>query len=101
MPYFGYAIVRPPNLVESALAEGTGIASSAVAAYRTKWYCPNGTVRTSAGTAYGPLDWNCDGTVGGVVSVNVTGPKSPALTTLVARGDWVTLAYGGGAVGGP
>lgn len=101
VPYFGYAIVRPPNLVESALAEGTGIASSAVAAYRTKWYCPNGTVRTSAGTAYGPLDWNCDGTVGGVVSVNVTGPKSPALTTLVARGDWVTLAYGGGAVGGP
>jgi hypothetical protein len=101
VPYFGYAITRPPDLVESALAEATGVASSAVSAFRTKWHCPNGTVRTSAGPASGPLDWNCNGVVAGVVSVNVSGPKSPALTTLVARNDWATLAYGGGRIGGP
>ena len=101
VPYFGYATVRPPDLVESALVESVGVAAVGAAPFRTKWYCPNGTLRTSAGTAYGPIDWNCDGVVAGTVAVNVSGPKSPALTTLVPRSDWTTLAYGGGTLGGP
>lgn len=98
--YFGYAVTRPPDLVESSLKETIGVASSAATSFRTKWWCPNGTVRTSPGTVNGPLDWNCDGVAGGTVSVNLTGPATTALTTLVARSDWATLVYGGGAVGG-
>jgi len=101
VPYFGYATVRPPDLVESALVESVGIAAIGAAPFRTKWYCPSGALRTSSGTAYGPIDWNCDGVVSGTVAVNVTGPKSPALTRLVPRNDWTTLAYGGGTLGGP
>ena len=58
--------------------------------------CPNGTKRAvNVGT--GPFDWNCDGTLGALVSVNTNGENGT--TSLTGQTDWDKLVYDGGLVG--
>jgi DDE superfamily endonuclease len=96
-PYFGYSSSVLPTLNEASLNEAVGLNSSAASTYKTRWFCPNDVQVQSPGTANGPLDWNCNGTASGTVSVDVNNDN--ATTTLVGWNNWGTLVYGGGAVG--
>ena len=94
--YWGYSNVAPPALNEASLKESTGLGSTA-SAFRTSWKCPNGSTRTTAGPASGPIDWNCDGdsldtTAADINDDNVT-------SSLTAQNNWASFVFGGGAVG--
>ena len=97
-PSFTYSSFLLPNLNEAALNEAVGLGSAAAATYRTRWYCPNVTARLTPAGANLPIDWNCNGTASGVVSVNVN--NEGGITTLGTQNNWGSLVYGGGAVGG-
>jgi len=96
-PYFGYSTSTLPPLDEGSLDENVGLNSSAASTYRTRWFCPDGTLVTSPGTANGPLDWSCNGTITQpvVVDLNNDGMRD----TLTSFNDLGNLVYGGGAVG--
>jgi len=97
-PDFGYSRADLPDLNEGSLNENVGLASSAAKAYRTKWICPAGFLTTSATTANGPLDWNCNGVAtNNPVAVNLNGAADGSVLT--GWNDWGNLVFGGGAVG--
>lgn len=96
-PYFGYSSATLPTLNENALNENVGLNSPGAHQFRTRWFCPDGTGALSPGTAYGPIDWNCNGTRGGTVSVDLNGDG--ARNTLPGYNNWGNLVYGGGTVG--
>jgi hypothetical protein len=96
-PYFGYSYYDLPDLNEASLNESVGLNSGLAATYRTRWYCPSGTLTTSPGTANGPLDWNCNGAISSPVSRDLNGDG--VLNTLTSWRDWGNLVYNGGAVG--
>jgi hypothetical protein len=96
-PYFGYSAVDLPNLVEGSLNENVGLNSAAANIFRTRWFCPNGTLVTGPTTANGPTNWNCNGATGGTVSADINGDG--VLNTLTSHNDWGNLVYGGGQVG--
>lgn len=97
-PDFGYSRSSLPALNEASLNEAVGLASAAANTYRTRWFCPGGGQTTSPGTANGPLDWNCNGTISNPVAVDLNGDSF--LSSLTGFNDWASLVYGGGAVGG-
>jgi hypothetical protein len=96
-PDFGYSRSLLPSLDEASLNESVGLDSSAANTYRTRWFCPDGAQATSPGTANGPLDWNCNGTIGSPASVDLN--RDSGLGSLTGFNDWANLVYGGGAVG--
>jgi hypothetical protein len=97
-PTFTYSSFSLPSLNEAALNEAVGLGSANAATYRTRWFCPNGTQRTTPGAANLPIDWNCNNVAGGVVASNING--SGGLTVLGTQNNWASLTYGGGNVGG-
>jgi hypothetical protein len=96
--YFGYSRFVPPPLNENNLNQNVGLNTPAAATYRTRWFCPDGSLTTSPGTANGPLDWNCNGIAAGTVAADINGDG--VLTTLRSFNNWANIVYGGGAVGG-
>jgi hypothetical protein len=97
-PSFTYSSFALPSLNEASLNESAGLASASAATFRTRWGCPNGTVRFTAGGANAPIDWNCNGTASGMASANINGDS--VLTTLGTQNNWASIVYGGGGVGG-
>jgi hypothetical protein len=97
-PSFTYSSFTLPSLNESALNENAGLGDARAATYRTRWFCPNGTQRTTAGGANLPINWNCDGVTGGIVAANVN--NAGGLSVLGTQNNWANLVYGGGTVGG-
>lgn len=95
--YFGYSWADLPDLVETTLNENVGLNSAAANTFRTRWYCPNGVLKTSLGTANGRLNWNCNSLISNPVSadLNFDGVRN----RLTGWNDWANLVYGGGAVG--
>ena len=96
--YFGFSSFVVPNLVETALKEACGLHTTAANTYRTRWFCPNGTQRTTVGGANLPINWNCDGVTGGVVASDIN--NAGGLSVLGTQNNWANLTYGGGTVGG-
>ncbi|TDD20875.1 hypothetical protein E1218_21900 [Kribbella turkmenica] len=94
--YWGYSNVAPAALNEASLRESAGLGSSA-SGFRTKWKCPNGTIRTTSGAASNPIDWNCDGDATDTTAADVNDDN--ATTTLTAQNNWANIVFGGGAVG--
>jgi len=95
--YWGYSNVAPTSINEARPNEAVGLGSSA-AAFKTKWKCPDGTTRTTAGTANAPIDWNCDGdTVDSTTPADINGDKATSI--LIAQNNWANIVFGGGAVG--
>jgi len=93
---YDYQRTTPYTLDENALNEANGIGSVSNG-YRTKWYCPGGSTRTS--TAAYPIDWDCDGsTDASLVSVDINHDGSK--TVLTSQLNWKNLAYNGGDIGG-
>jgi len=97
-PSFTYSSFTLPSLNEAALNENAGLGSASAATYRTRWFCPNGTQRTTVGGANLPINWNCDGTTGGVVASDIN--SAGGLSVLGTQNNWANLVYGGGTVGG-
>ncbi len=84
---------------EASLDEATGLgaaAGSAAAGFLTLARCPNGS-QVMWPLLAGPLDFNCDGTTGGVVSsdTNADGTK----TAFTGFTDWPNIVFKGGGVG--
>ncbi|WP_018348580.1 hypothetical protein [Longispora albida] len=96
--YFGYSDFAPPALNEGSLREGLGLNSTEAAAWKTKWKCPNGTTRTTTGTANGAIDWNCDGDTTDTARTDVNDDNR--IRTLTAQDNWASIVFGGGSVGG-
>lgn len=96
--YWGYSSVQPTSINEARPDERVGLGSLG-AGYKTKWKCPNGTTRTTAGAANQPIDWNCDGdTTDSTTKADINGDKTTSI--LIAQNNWANLVFGGGAVGG-
>ena len=95
--YFGYSPTDLPDLSESALVEADGLGHDKAKKYRTKWFCPTGSLVTSPGPASDPLDWDCSGAIGGTVSVDVNDDEDTS--TLRGFRDWGHLVYDGGTIG--
>jgi hypothetical protein len=96
--YWGYSSVQPTSINEARPDETAGLGSLG-AGYRTSWKCPNGTTRTTAGSADKPIDWNCDGdTTDTTTAADINGDKTTSI--LIAQNNWANLVFGGGAVGG-
>jgi hypothetical protein len=97
-PDFGFSRFDYPDLIETSLNEASGLGSSMASTYRTRWWCPNGTLRFTSAGANSNIDWNCSGAINsGTVSVDIN--KDGVKNTLTSRNDWGTLVYGGGLVG--
>ncbi|MFC0629382.1 hypothetical protein [Kribbella deserti] len=94
--YWGYSNVVPPALDEKNLNEAEGLGSSA-SGFKTTWWCPDGTIRSTTGAASLPIDWNCDGDATDVTMSDIN--RDNAKKTLTAQNDWANLVFGGGAVG--
>lgn len=101
--YFGYSNVNPPALNETDLRESAGLGTTAVSGWRTTWFCPNGSQRTTSGAASGAIDWNCDGDTLDRGRWNINGDKTTSggtrLTSLRAQDNWANITFGGGTVG--
>lgn len=101
--YFGYSNVNPPALNETDLRESAGLGTTAVSGWRTTWFCPNGSQRTTTGAASGGIDWNCDGDTSDRGRWNVNGDRtsggSARYSTLQAQDNWANITFGGGSVG--
>ena len=95
--YFGYSKADLPDLSESALVEPDGLDDGRAKQYRTKWFCPGGSLTTSPGRADDPLDWNCNGSISDSVSVDANGDGG--LSGLGGFRDWGNLVYDGGMIG--
>jgi hypothetical protein len=96
--YFGYSGSALPPLVETSLVEPSGLGTPSASEFRTRWYCPDGTVRLS-GPAGQPIDWNCDGDSTDTTQVDLN--RDGQLTRLDGHADWYAVSFGGGAVGDP
>jgi hypothetical protein len=88
---------------ESALDEEQGFgapAGSEAASFITLGVCPDGSKKSWLLRA-GPLDFNCDGSIGGLLGSNVSSDINGdgQQTVLPAVSDWPHLVYAGGAVG--
>jgi hypothetical protein len=95
--YWGYSNVAPTSINEARPSEPAGLGSSA-AAFKTKWKCPDGTTRTTAGAASAPIDWNCDGdTVDTTTAADINDDNATSI--LIAQNNWANIVFGGGAVG--
>ncbi|TCO46328.1 hypothetical protein EV646_107353 [Kribbella antiqua] len=95
--YWGYSNSQPTSINEARPSEPNGLGSLG-AAYKTKWKCPNGTTRTTAGAASAPIDWNCDGdTTDSTTPADITGDGANSI--LIAQNNWANIVFGGGAVG--
>lgn len=94
---FSYSKTELPTLDEVNLREQVGLDDKGARKFKTSWWCPNGLV-TSPGTADGPLDWTCNGTISpDPVSADINGDgRSSKLTS--AR-DWGHIVFDGGSVG--
>ena len=95
--YFGYSKADLPDLAESTLAEPDGLGDNQAKQFRTKWFCPAGSLVTSPGRADKPLDWNCNGSIDGEVAVDLN--DDDGLTTLSGFRDWGNLVFDGGTIG--
>ncbi len=93
---FSYSNVNPASLNESSLNEANGLGSSA-SAWKTSWFCPDKTKRTTSGAASQPIDWNCNGTAGGTVSADIN--KDGSKGTLSAQNNWANISFRGGNIG--
>lgn len=58
-PYYGYSSAQLPVLSEGNLNENVGLNSADANDFRARYQC-GGVAQLSAGTANGPIDWNCD-----------------------------------------
>lgn len=96
-PYFGYSNVAPATLSETNLNESVGLGSLA-SGWRTTYYCPNGTAKTTTTPASQPIDWNCNGTFTSGVSTDIN--NDGAKGSISASNNWAEIQFGGGAVGG-
>ncbi len=94
---FSYSRRKYPALTEAALDEAVGLAHPAADTYTTRWFCPDGTIHLGTATANGPTDWNCDGTPGGTVSVDINHDAQKSV--LGGWRDWGNLLFDGGNVG--
>ena len=93
---YDYQRTTPYTLNENALYEANGIGSVS-AGYGTKWYCPNGAVRST--TVPYPIDWNCNGVIDSTaVAVDIN--HDLVKTTLYSQTNWKSLVYNGGQIGG-
>ncbi|MFC9694316.1 zinc-dependent metalloprotease family protein [Kribbella sp. NPDC056951] len=94
--YWSYSNVAPGALNETALKESIGLGPN-LEVYKTSWKCPDGTSRTTTGTASGRIDWNCDGdtTDTGAADIN----DDNLTNTLTTQNNWANITFGGGAVG--
>jgi hypothetical protein len=95
--YFGYSKAELKPLAESALVESDGLDDRRARSYRTKWWCPSGVLATTPGSANDPIDWNCNASIGGTVSVDANGDD--AMTSLTGFRDWGNLVFDGGTIG--
>ncbi|WP_394937921.1 hypothetical protein [Psychromicrobium sp. YIM B11713] len=95
--YFGYSSVNPGSLNENSLNESNGLGASA-SAWKTTWFCPDKTARTTAVNASQPIDWNCNGSLTSGVSSDIN--KSGGKSTLGSSNNWASIQFGGGSVGG-
>ncbi|TDD47359.1 hypothetical protein E1263_34745 [Kribbella antibiotica] len=94
--YWSYSNVAPPALNETGLKESIGLGPN-LDVYKTSWKCPDGTSRTTTGTASGRIDWNCDGDT---VDTGAADINDDNLTnTLTTQNNWANIVFGGGAVG--
>ena len=96
--YFGYSHSALPPLAETSLLEPKGLGTPSASEFRTRWYCPDGTVRSS-GPAGEPIDWNCDGDATDTTQVDLN--QDGQFGRLDGHADWHAISFGGGAVGDP
>lgn len=83
-------------LNEGALAEGAGLdPDSVLGGLGTAYVCAGSEIVVDA--ASGPIDWNCDGSIGSAVSADVNG--SGTTSVLAGFDDWDALRFDGGSVG--
>ncbi|MCW1248784.1 hypothetical protein ODZ83_00975 [Acaricomes phytoseiuli] len=95
--YFGYSNIAPAALNESSLRESNGLGSIA-AAWRTSYFCPDRTKRTTSASADRPIDWNCDGSISsGSISADINNDNNRSTQT--AQNNWASLSFSGGSVG--
>lgn len=93
---FSYSNVNPASLNESSLNEANGLGSG-TAAWKTTWFCPDKTKRTTSGSADKPIDWNCNGSASGTVSADIN--KDGSKGTLTAQNNWANISFRGGDIG--
>lgn len=84
---YDYSAALLPSLDENNLDETVGIQDGADS---TRYYCPDGTINTVAGT--GAIDWNCDADS---TDLNVVSDINRSGTNTVLNGydDWTNILY--------
>lgn len=93
---FGYSSINPASLKEGSLNESAGLGAGA-SAWKTTWFCPDKSKRTTSGGADQPIDWNCNGTASGTVSADIN--KDGSKGTLTGQNNWASISFRGGNIG--
>lgn len=93
---YDYQRITPYTLNENSLYETNGVGTAANG-YRTKYYSPGGTERSS--TSNKPIDWTWNSTID-TSPVKVDLNKDGSRTVLTSQLNWKYIVYNGGDVGG-